>query len=136
MGTLPFFLEYAQCPNEAQKNLPHPEAQVRGGSGQQQVDRVADLAFEEVAIQSKVALEVPDPWFDRCPSAEPLSGSEFLVGTGVFLSSSGRDHLRFPAVRLVSNPLFSNRHRWAVASHPLNMLERWFQRMRAIVIFR
>jgi hypothetical protein len=49
MGTLPFFLEYAQCPNKAQKNLRHPEAQVRGGSGQQQVDRVADLPFEEVA---------------------------------------------------------------------------------------
>jgi hypothetical protein len=36
------------------------------------------LPFEEVAIQSKVALEVPDPWLNRCPAAEPLSGFAFL----------------------------------------------------------
>ena len=93
MSTLAFFLEYAERPNKAQKNLPYPEAQVRGGGGQEQVDGIADLAFEEVAIQSKVALEVPDPWFDRCPSAEPISGFAFLVGAGVFLSSSRCDHL-------------------------------------------
>jgi hypothetical protein len=68
LGILPFFLEYAECRNKTQKNLPHPEAQVRGGGSQQQVDRVADLAFEEVAIQAKVAFEVPDSWFDRCPA--------------------------------------------------------------------
>jgi len=89
LSTLVFFLEYAECPNKAQKNLPHPEAQVRGSGGQEQVDRITDLAFEEVAIQSKVTLEVPDPWFDRGPSAEPLSGFAFLVGTGVFFPLPG-----------------------------------------------
>ncbi len=66
MGILPFFLENAEFGNKRKKNLPHPEAQVRGGGCQQQVDRVADLPFEEVAIQSKVAFEVADSWFDRC----------------------------------------------------------------------
>ncbi len=84
MSTLAFFLEYAECPNKAQKNLPHPEAPVRGG-GQQLVDGIADLASEEVAIHPKVALEVPDPWFNLCPSAEPLSGFAFLIGAGIFL---------------------------------------------------
>jgi len=60
LGILPFFLENAEFGNKRKKNLPHPEAQVRGGGCQQQVDRVADLPFEEVAIQSKVAFEVAD----------------------------------------------------------------------------
>jgi anti-sigma factor RsiW len=34
LGILPFFLEYAECRNKTQKNLPHPEAQIRGGGGQ------------------------------------------------------------------------------------------------------
>jgi len=98
LGILPFFLENAEFGNKRKKNLPHPEAQVRGGGCQQQVDRVADLPFEEVAIQSKVAFEVADSWFDRCPAAEPLSGFAFLVDTDVFLSSSGRKKGSVPRI--------------------------------------
>ncbi len=92
--------------------MPHPEAHVRGGGGQQHVNRIADLAFEKVAIQSKVALEVPDPCCDRCPTAEPLYGLAFLVGAGVFLSSSSDDHLGLPAMGLTSEPLVADRHGW------------------------
>ena len=86
LGMLPFFLEYTECRNKALKNLPHPEAQVRGCGGQQQVDRVANLAFEEVAILSKVALEVPDPIFtlERClPGIQrSLEGRGLISATG------------------------------------------------------
>ena len=37
------------CRNKSQKNLPHPECQVRGRCGQQQVDGIAQLLFEEIA---------------------------------------------------------------------------------------
>jgi hypothetical protein len=98
-----------------------------------------DSPFEEVAIQSKVALQAPDPWLDRCPLAKPASGFAFLVGAGVFLSSPWCDYLGFPAMRLTSKTLVADRHRRPVAGHPLDLLdllERGFQRMTVVVVFR
>jgi hypothetical protein len=72
LSTSAFLLKYAECPNKRKKNLPHAEAQIRGGGGQQQVDRIADFAFEAVAAQAGVAFRMPDSWFNRRPTCPAI----------------------------------------------------------------
>ncbi len=54
--------------------MAHPQAQVGGGGGQEQVDRIALLAFEEVTAEAVIAFEMVDAWFDRGATTQPPSG--------------------------------------------------------------
>ena len=107
---MPFLRHLLDCKYEHKKNLPHPEAQVRGGGSQQQVDCITDLAFEEVAAQSKVAFQMPDSWFDRCPSAKSRFSLSFLVSGGVLFRPPGCHDLGCATVRFPSKSFVSDGH--------------------------
>ena len=72
----------AQEQKRKKKALGHgiqPFFAIEGGSSEEQVDRIADCAFEVVPGQSKIVLQVPDDWLYGATAAEIFSGFAFVV---------------------------------------------------------
>jgi len=106
------------CKYKHKKNLPHPEAWVRGRCRQLQLDGITDLAFEEVAAQSKVAFQMPDSWLNRCPSPKSRFGLSFLVSGGVLFRPPGCHDLGCATVRFASESFVGDGHGRPVSARP------------------
>lgn len=70
-----------------------PLIEVPSGGGQQEIEGVTEEAFEVVAGQTIVALQVADGGFDGAASAEPFLHGAFVVGTLVFGLRVGHEDL-------------------------------------------
>ena len=73
-------------PAKKQKNkkqsLSHcvqPFLKIEGGSGEEQVDGIADCAFEKVSGQPETMLQMPYDWFDCAAASEVFPGFAFVV---------------------------------------------------------
>ena len=67
--------KYAPQEFEAQKTQnPDELPEIERSTGHEQVHGVADLAFEVIALQPVIVLEVADDRFDGCTATESLSG--------------------------------------------------------------
>ena len=61
-------------PGKARKNEPRQQlSEVRGGCGEDDVDRIAFKATQKAAPHPMIAFEMPDLWLDRTASSPAFS---------------------------------------------------------------
>src|SRR5215212_1202077 len=122
---------------QARQTLPHPQAEVGGGRGEEQVDGITCDAAQIIATEPKVAFEMADARFDGGAATEALPSSALLIGRRIRRRSLRSDQQSCAIIAAAAITAIRDRDARTMSGQSFYLLERWRQRVAVVgVVFQ